>query len=431
MAKPIETLKSLRQHPVITHPKAALRRHRYSTPLFVLRETLGAFRLHNGLTLSASLSFYAMFALIPMALLMFFLLSHLVISSDYAIVKLAQLTSNLVPKFSRRIMIEVYNISKHKAVWGVFGMIALFWAVTPLAAALRSSFYAISSATEPPSFLRRTMKDVMAVLGMLLLFFMFTFSGVMLEKVVHFLQPYSPFPGAINSLTSLLVSTLLIALFYRAFFPVRVSLRHILIGSFVTAALWIAMRPAFSLFLMVNQSYGTIFGGMKNMFISIGWLYYSFAVFLLGTELIATLRRKEVLLLRGLFSAGGPPSESHFMEKLMRQFGQSLPHGSHVFREGEHGDALYYVVSGSVEVRHRDKVIRQLSPGEYFGEMAVLANAERHADAVVTSDEAQVLSISAENFDTLLRDDPDVAMTFLRDMAQRLRNSNLPREDQE
>ena len=65
---------------------------RYSTPLFVAHETFNAFQRHNVLGLSAALSFYAMFALIPMVLLMFFLLSQLVFSSEYAIVKLAIIT---------------------------------------------------------------------------------------------------------------------------------------------------------------------------------------------------------------------------------------------------------------------------------------------------------------------------------------------------
>ena len=429
MALKFRKLEALRQHPAITQPKEALERHRYSTPLFVLRETLSAFRQHNGLSLSASLSFYAMFALIPMALLMFFLLSHLVISSNYAIVKLAILTSNLVPKFSHRIMIEVYNISKHKAVWGVFGMFALFWAVTPLAGALRSSFFTITATTEATSFFRRTLKDALAVLSMLLLFFLFTFSGVMLEKIVRFLQPFSPFPGAINSLTSLLLSTLMLAAFFHAFFPVRVAWRHILIGSIVTAGLWIVMRPAFSLFLLLNQSYGTIFGGMKNMFISIGWLYYSFAVFLLGTELIATLRKKEVLLLRGLFGST-PQTHVGYLGKLMQHFGHTYRQGERIFGEGAAGNEMYYVVTGEISVYHQDRLMRQVSAGGYFGEMAMLANADRTEDAIVTSGEAEILSISAENFETLLREEPTVAMSFLREMAQRLRHSNFNTETQ-
>ncbi len=52
------------------------------------------------------------------------------------------------------------------------------------------------------------------------------------------------------------------------------------------------MRPAFSLFLSANENYGSVFGGMKNLFISITWLYFNFAVLLLGSELVAVLRKK-------------------------------------------------------------------------------------------------------------------------------------------
>lgn len=406
----------------VDRTRLALARQRYKTPLFVLLETLAAFQRHHGFSISASLSFYAMFALIPMALLMFFLLSHLVISSNYAIVQLAILTSNLVPEFSQRIMIEVYNISRHKAVWGAFGMFALFWAVTPLAGALRASFQTISAVVEMPSFIRRTAKDSVSVIGILVLLFLFTFSGIMLEKLLAFLRPEFVSARLVNTLSSIALSTLMLAAFYRAFFPVRTLFRHILIGSLLTAVLWVAMRPAFEIFLLLRQSYGTIFGGMKNMFIAIGWLYYSFAAFLLGTELIATLRKKDVLLLKELFS--GASQQSGYLDKLMDHFGQHLSYGEYVFREGDKSNEMYYIVSGTVAVLHDGQLIRQLNRGEYFGEMAVLANAIRAMDATVISEHAQILRICSENIETLLIEEPKIAMSFLREMALRLRKSS-------
>lgn len=411
-------------HPVIARPRQVLAKHRYSTPLFVLRETLAAFQLHNGFSISASLSFYAMFALIPMALLIFFMLSHLVISSNYAIVKLAILTSNLVPKFSHRIMIEVYNVSRHQAVWGAFGMFALLWVVTPLAGALRSAFYTIVAIVESPSFIRRKVKDVFAVLGILLLFFLFTMSGLMLERIIQFLTPLSTHTSLVNTLSSLFFSTLLIAVFYRAFFPVRVAFRHILIGSLVTAGLWMAMRPAFGLFLSFNQSYGTIFGGMKNMFISIGWLYYSFAVFLLGTEVIATLRNKDVLLLRGLFD-NAPDDKPTYLRKLMSRFGKEFKRGEYIFRAGDDGHDLYYVVSGEVSVVQDDFQLRLSEAGDYFGEMAFLTETRRVVDAVVQSESAEVIVISGDNIQTLLLEEPKITMVFLKHMASRLQKTNI------
>jgi membrane protein len=416
MAQPIKQ--------TVSRTRDALIRQGYRTPLFIIRETLTAFQRHHGFSISASLAFYAMFALIPMALLMFFLLSHLVISSNYAIVQLAILTGNLVPEFSQRIMVEVYNLSRHKAVWGAFGLFALFWAVTPLAGALRASFQTISSIVEIPSFIRRAATDSISVIGILILLFLFTFSGIMLEKLLTFLRPEFVSARLLNTLSSIVLSTLMLAIFYRIFFPVRVLLRHILIGSLLTAALWVAMRPAFELFLFFRQSYGTIFGGMKNMFIAIGWLYYSFAAFLLGTELIATLRKKDVLLLKNLFS--GTSHHAGYLDKLMRHFGQDYWQGEYIFHEGDKGNEMYYLLSGTVSILLDGQVLRQVNAGEYFGEMALLTNATRSMDAAVTSNHAQILRVSSENMETLFIEEPRIAMSFLREMALRLRHANAP-----
>ena len=411
-------------HPAIARPKAALERHHYSTPLFILRETLAGFQQHNSFSISAALSFYAMFALIPMVLLIFFLLSHLVVSSNYAIVKLAILTGNLVPKFSHRIMIEVFNISKHRAVWGVFGVFALLSATMPLASALRTSFHTIAAIAEPPSFIRNKIKDMFVVLGILLLFFLFSFSGLMVEKLLRVFHWYGAIYGIINTIASLAVSTLLIAVFYRAFYPGDTAFRHILTGSLLTASLWMAMRPALGLFLIFNQSYSTIFGGLKNMFLSIGWLYYGFAVFLLGTELIATLRKKDVLLLKGLFS-GTTRNRETYLRKLIAHFGRSYAKGEFLFREGDDDHDLYYIVSGNISIDHQGTVLREVGRDEYCGEMAFFTDTPRIADAIVTSERAEILVVSKENLETLLLEEPGVAMAFLKDMALQLKQTSL------
>lgn len=415
----LESVKSLGQHPVIEKPLSLYSRNQYSTPLFVLKETLLAFYQHNGLGLSASLSFYAMFALIPMMLLMFFLLSHVVISSDYAIVKLAILTSNLAPKLSNVIMLEVFNVAQHKAVWGVFGVFALFWMATPLATAIRASFYTISAIVERPSFIKRKMKDAFAVMGMLMLFFLFTFSGLVLDAVVHYFHPTAHHTGMINSGLSLALITGLVALFYHLFFPAKVEWRQIFLGSFVTALLWLLMQPAFNLFLSLNASFGSMFGGMKNMFISIGWLYYTFVVFLFGTVLISTLRKREVLLLRGLFT-GMPKNKSLYLAELMARFGNQYPQNAFIFKQGDDGSDLYYLVSGDVALLYDGQVIRTLHAGDYFGEMAILTDNPRVADAQVVSERAEVVRVSAQHLQTLLLGEPQVTMQFLKQMANRL-----------
>ena len=419
----LSKIKNLAQHPAFLKPLATYSNHEYGTPLFVLRETLGGFTRHNILSLSASLSFYALFALIPLILLIFFLLSHLVFSSDYAIVKLAILTGNLVPEFSNKIMTEVYSATQTKAAWGALGVFVLLWTITPLAANMRSAFYTIAAMVEAPSYFQRKIKDVLSVLGILLLFFLFTFAGFMIEKIVRFLALHLPVLeiNIVGSISTLLLITLLIAVFYKIFFPMRIAFTHLLLGASLTALLWLLMRPAFGLFLSINENYGAIFGSMKAMFVSITWLYINFAAFLLGIELIATLRKKDVLLLKGLFN--GMSNKSNYIETLMRRYGHTLSQGETIYARGNTERNLYYVVDGSVNLIDHGKVVRELNAGDYFGEMAMLSEKPTMADAIVASPEARIIVIYAEYLDTMMSDEPRVAVQLLKRMAARLQNS--------
>jgi membrane protein len=416
-------LKNLAHHPALNKSIGAYAKREYATPLFVLRETMAGFARHNVFGMSASLSFYALFALIPLVLLIFFLLSHLVFSSDYAIVKLAILTGNLVPEFSSKIMVEVYSATQTKAAWGALGLFVLLWTITPLASALRSAFYNISSMVEAPSYFKRKLKDVVSVLGMLLLFFLFTSAGFIIEKVVRFLAVHLPVLqlNTVGVIGTLLLTALLIAIFYKIFFPMRVAFVHLLLGACLTALLWLLMRPAFGLFLSINKDYGAIFGGMKTMFVSITWLYLNFAVFLLGTVLISTLRKKDVLLLKGLFNSA--PSKANYIEALMTRYGLTLRHGEYIFERGNTERNLYYLVEGKVNLSNNSTIAREVGAGDYFGELAMLTKQPTTSDAIVASDEARIIVVYAENIDSMLEDDPKIAMQLLRQMAVRLQTN--------
>lgn len=422
----------------ISHPRKSYAEQRFNAPLFLMHETVRAFQRHNVLGLSASLSFYAMFAIIPLVLLMFFLLSQLVFSSDYAIVKLAIITGNLVPKLSSTIMTEIYNSAQQKAAWGVIGLFVLLWAITPLAGAMRSTFYSIATLVEAPSYIRRKLKDMVAILGMLLLFFLFTVSGLLIDKLIAFFGTDSQFvqmlltssplvSGLISIVFTLTLTTLVIAVFYFTFFPVRLYGKHILIGAVFTASLWLLMRPAFTLFLTVNASYGAIFGSLKNLFISITWLYFNFTAFLLGTELIAALRKKDVLLLKGLFNEM-PQLEkglqSSYLKKLMQRYGKIYGRDDYVFRHGDTTNQLYFLLNGEVQLLKENKVVRSIQAGEYFGEIALLSNMPLFTDAIVFSTKADIILISADNIETLLLDEPKVAMSFIRNLATKLQMHN-------
>lgn len=397
----------------------------YQAPWFVLRTTLQGIHKHHLMGLSAALSFYALFALIPLIVLIFFLLSHLVYSSDYAIVKLAILTSNLLPEFSQRIMVEVYHTTQAKAAWGVVGLLILLWTITPLATHMRSSFHQIASRPDTTSFWHKKFRDVLAVLGVLLLFFLFTAAGFVLESVIVFLAQHLP-PASINLLGSsltLILTTCLIAGFYHAFCPLHASWQHVGLSALVTASLWLLMRPAFGLFLSLNENYGAVFGSMKAMFVSITWLYLNFAVFLMGLELLVTLRQKDMLLLKGLFDDA--PNQQHYLQALVARYGKRHAQGAVIVSQGARNLHYYMVVSGTVHLQQlttdgQRHTIRILQSGEFFGEIALFSAQPASASAVVASDQAVVIEIDAEYIDNLLLEDPGIAVRLLRQLSHRV-----------
>ena len=182
------------------------------------------------------------------------------------------------------------------------------------------------------------------------------------------------------------------------------------------------MHPLFSEVLSLNHTYGAIFGGMKNVFISLAWLYYTFAIFLLGTELISTLKKRDVLLLRGLFNES-VRKDPNFVSKVMSRHGCIYRKDDVVFNIGDEGRDLYYIAAGEIKLAYENRLIRQLSAGDFFGEMAILGDSVRIADAIVDSEFCDIIVINADNIQTLILNEPKVAMSFIKHMALQLKNS--------
>ncbi len=94
--------------------------------------------------------------------------------------------------------------------------------------------------------------------------------------------------------------------------------------------------------------------------------------------------------------------------------------GQAIFREGDPGDALYGVLEGEVEIRHREAVLEIVTPGGIFGEMALIDDKPRSATAVARTD-CRVAFISRKRFAFLVQQTPNFALVVMRVMAGRLR----------
>jgi CRP-like cAMP-binding protein len=120
--------------------------------------------------------------------------------------------------------------------------------------------------------------------------------------------------------------------------------------------------------------------------------------------------------------------------RMLAQIASEHEHalGSVIFRQGEAGDRLYMILQGKVRISRTapgmgEEAIALLSPGDVFGEMALLDEGPRSAD-VVAHERCVLLSLARTNFEDLLFLHKDLAYEILwnvvRTLIRRLRETN-------
>ena len=78
-----------------------------------------------------------------------------------------------------------------------------------------------------------------------------------------------------------------------------------------------------------------------------------------------------------------------------------------MIRQGDRGDAMFFIASGAVEVRLETQAIR-LESGAFFGEMALISGEPRSA-TVSAATAVSLLSLHAVDFQMLCSSSPEIA----------------------
>jgi CRP/FNR family transcriptional regulator, cyclic AMP receptor protein len=100
-----------------------------------------------------------------------------------------------------------------------------------------------------------------------------------------------------------------------------------------------------------------------------------------------------------------------------------LAPGDYLFREGDKRDKMYVLLEGEMDIRLGDYVVENAKEGALIGEMALIDDSPRAANALART-ACRLAPIDQRRFDFLVQQHPHFARHVMKELAARLRNMN-------
>ena len=116
------------------------------------------------------------------------------------------------------------------------------------------------------------------------------------------------------------------------------------------------------------------------------------------------------------------------LEHLARRFiDRNYKVGEAIVNQGQGGEGFFIIVSGKAEITRQRAdgaaiVVNQIGPTDFLGELALLDDGLRTASATVT-EPVQCLVLTRWDFLGVLKEDADMAIAILQELARRFRRA--------
>ena len=101
-----------------------------------------------------------------------------------------------------------------------------------------------------------------------------------------------------------------------------------------------------------------------------------------------------------------------------------LPEGKELIAEGDTGHEFFVLIEGTADVERGGKKVASIGPGDFFGEIALIARTPRNA-TIRTTSPVRALVITDRAFRQLLDHSPQIAVGVLTALAERLAPTTL------
>jgi membrane protein len=406
----------------------------------ILADAFKNYGVNGDANQAAAIALYAVLSAIPLFVLTIILAGYIFSSYPHIQTDIIDAVRGFHPYFSEKILVQLGQIEKKRHLLGWLGVIGLIW----VSAQIFNSMEAALNITFHSQKKRNYIVSKLLAISMIPMGWIVGGASVLVSYLTAMIirQPIELSSGVdlylstisgvfLRYLLPYLITVIFFSIVYRVIPTAKIKFTVALVGGAFFAFLMEIAKQFFTWYISNYTTYNVVFGSLEAVVILVIWVFYVALIFLFCAEIMSSYQRSDILLLERAILK--PLKKSmRVEERLFKKFGHTYEKDSIVFNEGDSGHEMFYVLSGHVCLEkvdcHVKKVLAEMGPGQYFGEMAALIDISRSATARVIKD-SHLAVISGNTFGDMLRESREIAMHMLKEFSRRLKNSNMALEE--
>jgi membrane protein len=280
--------------------------------LVLLKATARKWHHDNCLRLGASLSYYTLFSLFPLLLVVLSILRALLASSDVAQDAILDALESVTGGFRQDFLAALGAVARTRGTSGLVGTAILVIGASWVFGELVSAFNIIWNVEVPwrggpLAFVRLTLFSYTLILVTAFLLLVSLIVSAALTLLGHFLATLpggAVMWGGVQVVLNLGVLTGIFALLFKYLPQTRVEWRDVWLGALLTAVLWSVAQLAISYYIVLS-SYKD-YGAVGAILALVTWVYLSSLIVFAGGEFTAVFAWQ-----CGSRAAGSAPDNAH------------------------------------------------------------------------------------------------------------------------
>lgn len=249
---------------------------------------------------SAGLTFYAVFSLFPLLLVIVSVGSY-VLERFMLREEIYNLIFNAVPMYQEYIRTNVESVIEARGAIGIIGLLSLMWSASGYFNTLVGAMNEAWPGIKPRGFFRRRL----IAISMILLLIVLLILSIISTSVINILSRLQvPLGGSVqlydtdlwkflNNYLPYIMTFVIFFLLYSYTPNVKVNKRAAMVGALFAAVVWNMVNMAFTWYVSSRYfSYDIVYGSLSSIVSLLFWIYLTNMVLLFGMYLTASVQVK-------------------------------------------------------------------------------------------------------------------------------------------